>query len=218
MSDLAALRDLVEMDLDDAGNATWTTGEVDRSIKRALVEYSRVSPQRVVGSLLLAADGREISVSTLTGLTGVVRVWHPYTALNPEDPPEWRRWELWGTTLYILDGAEPASGESVRVYYHKGHTIDDLDAATSTTVPVDDEEVIVLGAGAYAAMQKARGSVGAAGVSTETPEHWLRWAVARMDGFATALSGVRWRELRRIDKRVPLHGGGWRDEGKQGGI
>jgi len=218
MSDLAALRDLVEMDLDDAGNATWSTGEVDRSIKRALVEYSRVSPQRAVGTVLLAADGREISLASLTGLTAVVRAWHPYTSTDPEDPPEWRRWELWGTTLYILDGAEPVSGDSVRVYYHKGHTIKDLDAAASTTVPGEDEEVIVLGAGAYAAMQKARGSVGAAGVSTETPEHWLRWAVGRMDAFYSALGDVRLRELRRIDKRVPLHGGGWRDEGKQGGI
>lgn len=209
MSDLAALRDLVELDLDDAGNATWSTAEIDRALKRALVEYARVSPQRAVGTITLEADGREISLSSLTGLTGVVRVWHPYTSADPEDPPEWRRFDVWGTTLYVLDGDEPASGDVVRVYYYKQHTIEDLESATSTTVPSQDEEVLVLGAGAYAAMQQARGAVGAAGVSTETPEHRLQWAVERMEAFHRALETVRHRELLRIDKRVPMFSEGW---------
>ena len=216
MSDLAALRDLVELDLDDSSNAVFSTGDVDRAIKRALRDYSVVSPQRAVGSITLAADGREISLSTLTGLTAVVRVWHPYTSSDPEDPPEWRRFEVWGTTLYILDGDEPASGEVVRVYYLKQHTIKDLESATSTTVPGEDEEVVVLGAGAYAAMQQARSAVGAAGVSTETPEHWLRWAADRMNAFWTALDAVRRRELLRIDKRVPMFTAGWeRDDSRE---
>jgi hypothetical protein len=218
MGTLSELRDLVEQDLDDAGNAVWSTGDIDRAIKRALAEYSRVNPQQAVGTITLQADGREISTSTLTGMTNIVRVWHPYTSTDPEDPPGWRRWEIWGSTLTILGGHEPASGEVVRVYYHKQHTINGLDGESTTTVPAEDEEVLVLGAAAYAAFQKARGAVGEAGVSTETPEHWLNWGQRRWDDFSTALSGVRLRGLRRLDKRAPLHGDGWRDEGKRGGI
>jgi hypothetical protein len=209
MSSLTELRDLVELDLDDSGNAVWSTDDVDRAITRALREYSLVNPERAVGTINLAADGREISLSALTGLTGVVRVWYPYTSSDPEDPPQWRRWELWGSTLYILDGDEPASGDVVRVYYHKQHTIDGLAGESTTTVPGEDEEVVVVGAGAFGALQKARSAVGTAGVSTETPEQWLRWGLERMTEFNEALGAVRRRELLRVDKRVPMFAEGW---------
>jgi len=219
VSALADLRDLVELDLDDSGNAIWSTDDIDRAIKRALVQYGEVNPQQVVGTIALAADGREISLATLTGLSRVVKVWYPYTSTDPEDPPSWVRWETWAGTLYVASGAEPANGDTVRVYYHKPHTIEDLDAAAATTVAAQDEEVIVLGAGAYAALQQGRSAVGAAGVSTKTPEHWMRWGLNRMDAFYDALRAVRTRELRKIDKRVPMHEDGWhRDEEFRDGI
>lgn len=77
MSTLAQLRDLVELDLDDAGNATWSTDDIDRGIEKALRDYSQVNAQQAVGTVTLAADGREVSISTLTGLTRVVKVWFP---------------------------------------------------------------------------------------------------------------------------------------------
>jgi hypothetical protein len=217
MSSLSDLRDLVEGDLDDSSNDVWTTGEIDRAIERALREYSLVRPQQAVGTISLSVDGREIGISTLTGLIRVVRVWHPYTSSDPEDPPEWRMWELWGTTLYILDGDEPADGEVVRVYYHKQHTIDGLNGESTTTIPAEDEGVVVFGAAAYAALQKARGAVGEAGVSTETPEHWLNWAAGRLKEFRAQLRDIKRREVQKIDKRVPIQDAGWqRDELRDG--
>jgi len=218
MSTLSELRELVEQDLDDAGNAVWTAGEIDRAIERALSGYSRARPQEAVGTITLAADGREVSLSTLTGLTRVVRVWYPYTSTAPEDPPEWRQWELWGATLYVLDGGEPASGDVVRVYYQKPQTIEDLNSATETTVPAEHEEVVVGGAGGYAAMEKARGSVGEAGVSTETPEHWLEWATGRLDSFNVQLTEIRRQLLLRVDKRVPIQRPGWDRDSVRDGI
>jgi hypothetical protein len=207
MSDLAALRDLVEADLDDSANDTWTTAEIDRAIQRALSDYSHVRPQEITASLTaLAAAGREISLSTLTALIRVVRIWAPYTAADPEDPPKWRRFEYYGTTLYILDGDEPAIGDVVRVYYTKPQTIKDLASAAATTVAIEDEELIVLGGGAYAAMQKARSSVVAAGISTDTPKHWLSWGSDRMAQFVEALRKVKATETLKLDKRVPTDG------------
>jgi hypothetical protein len=53
-------------------------------------------------------------------------------------------------------------------------------------------------------------------VSTETPEHWLKWALSRMEAFSQALASVRARELRRVDRRVPLDRDGWeRDETRE---
>lgn len=209
MSDLAALRDLVEADLDDSANDTWTTAEIDRAIQRALADYSHVRPQEISATLNVAAATREQSLSTLTGLIRVVRVWHPYTAATPEDPPEWRRFEQWGTTLRIIDGDCPAIADVIRVYYTKPQTIDDLAGATATTVAAEDEEIVVLGAGAYAALEKARSSVVAAGISTDTPKHWLSWGKDRMAQFTEALRKIQTTEALKLDKRVPTDRAGW---------
>ncbi len=218
MSDLAALRDLVEADLDDSGNAVWATGEIDRAMTKALHEYSLIRPQQIAGTITLAADGREVSISTLTGLTRIVRVWYPYTSTAPEDPPEWRQWELWGSTLYILDGDVPADTLKVRVYYHKAQEIKDLDGAAATTMPAEDEETVVIGAGAYAALEKSRSSVGEAGVSTDTPAHWLDWATGRLDAFKAQLQEINRRETLKIDKRVPIQEDGWARDNLRDGI
>ena len=218
MTVLADLRDLVEADLDDAGNAVWTTDEIDRAMTKALREYSQVRPQQVIGTITVAAASREVSITTLTDLTRIVRVWHPYTVASPEDPPEWRQWEMWLTTLYILDGAKPAISDVVRVYYHKPHTIEDLDSGAATTVAAEDEELVVTGAGAYAALEKSRGSVGEAGVSTDTPQHWLTWASGRLQDFKAQLAELRRRETLKIDKRVPIQEAGWQRDDLRDGI
>ena len=218
MSTLAQLRDLVEADLDDSGNAVWATAELDRAFTKALREYNLVNPQQIAGTITVAAASREVSITTLTGLTRIVRVWHPYTAAAPEDPPQWRQWELWGTTLYILDGDEPAVSDVVRVYYHKPHTVEDLDSGTTTTVTAIDEEVLVMGAGAYAALEKSRSSVGQAGVSTDTPQHWLTWATDRLAEFKAQLAAIQRREAMKIDKRVPIQEDGWHRDDLRDGI
>lgn len=207
MSELLALRTLVQADLDDAAADTWTTAEIDRAIQRALSDYSHVRPQQNTGTLTIATAGREQSLSTLTSLIRVVRVWHPYTAATPEDPPEWRRFEHWGTTLRILDGDEPAVAEVIRVYYTTPQTIHDLAGSTAvTSVAPEDEELIVLGGGAYAALEKARSSVVQAGISTDTPKHWLSWGKDRMAQFTEALRNVNASEALKLDKRTE----GWK--------
>jgi len=207
MSELLALRLLVQADLDDAAADTWTTAEIDRAIQRALSDYSHVRPQQITGTITVAAATREQSLTTLTSLIRVVRVWHPYTAANPEDPPEWRRFEHWGSTLRILDGNVPAIAEVIRVYYTTPQTIHDLAGSTAvTSVAPEDEEIVTFGAGAYAALEKARSSVVQAGISTDTPKHWEAWGKDRMAHFAEKLRQLKATETLKLDKRTE----GWK--------
>ena len=89
----------------------------------------------------------------------MVKVWYPYHSCAPESPPNRVRWDRWGSILYIPSGETSEAGAKLRIYYHQAQTLEGLDGASSTTVPLQDEEVIVLGAAAFAALQKARSSV-----------------------------------------------------------
>ena len=144
---LTDFRNLVEGDLTDAGNATWTTTEIDRAIRRALFRYSEVRPQEVIASLAAAA-GREYSLTTLTGLIDVQRVWFPYLSTAPSYPPNWVEFELWDdrTVLYLKVGDCPVvADDPLRVFYTIAHTIAGLDAAATGSYFEEDEETIVLG-------------------------------------------------------------------------
>jgi hypothetical protein len=153
---LTTLRDRVELVLQDSGNATWAAGDVDEGITQALEQYSRVKPDRAVSTLTLAAAGREISLSTLTGLIRVQKVWAPYNSTTPGYPPKWVDFRVWpGSLLYVDSSDEPQSAEKVRVWYTKKHTLSGLAGAGATTIPVDDESFLILGAAAFCARIRA---------------------------------------------------------------
>lgn len=208
---LAAMRDNVEMDLDDAGNAIWSTDEIDRAITRALVEYSKVNPLRAVTTIDVPSETWEFDLS---GLLRVAMVWWPYTAAEPEYPPNWVKFRVWADTLYLQTEDEPQLGDVIRLYYLKQQTIEGLEGATATTVPADDEEMIILGATAYAALEKARMAIGTVSVSQETPDHWREWGKERLLEFKAGLDFVGEREATAEDARV----GPWEVDGVEGGI
>jgi hypothetical protein len=153
---LADIRDRVEARLQDASNARWSTDDLDEAIRTALEQYSKYNPQHTLGTIALSAAGREIDISSLTGLLRVEKVWWDYDSSDPTYPPNYRQFEVWpGDVLFIDDREEPAAGQTVRVWYTKLHTIEDLDSATETTIPEDDEGTIVTGACHFAAQMRA---------------------------------------------------------------
>ena len=182
---LTTLRDRVEAALMDSANAVWDTGTLDEGIRQALHEYSREWPNEKVGTVNVASTGREVDISGLTGLIGIGRVWLDYDASNPADPPDWGRdFELWpGSLLYVGSGeTEPQSGEVLRIFYTGLHTLNGLDSETTTSVPLDHESLLVMGACGYAAFSRAADLAETAGVSAvSTPNlaalgsRWLRY-------------------------------------------
>jgi hypothetical protein len=126
---LATLRDRVELALQDASNAIWSTDDIDEAIRLALGAYTKVNPHRRIDTITLTADGREIDISGLTALLRVERVWWDYDAADPRHPPRWRDFEVWpGDILYINDAGEPQSGDVVRVWHTTPQTLAGLDA------------------------------------------------------------------------------------------
>ena len=155
-TNLATIRDRVEARLQDATNTRWSTDDLDEALRTALEQYSKYKPDHALGTVDLSAAGREIDISSLSDLLRVEKVWWDYDDSDPAYPPNYRQFEVWpGDILFIDDRTEPAAGETVRVWYTKMHTIEDLDSATATTVPVDDEGTIVTGACHFAAQTRA---------------------------------------------------------------
>jgi len=149
---LAGLRRRVRSRLQDLSAASWANEDIDEAIRTALEQYSKYKPQHTIGTISLSADGREIDISSLTGCIRVEKVWWDYDSSDPSYPPNYRQFEIWpGDILYIDDRTEPSSGETVRVWYSKSHTLDGLDGETSTTIPANDEGTIVTGACHFAA-------------------------------------------------------------------
>lgn len=201
---LADFRNLVEVDLTDAGNVTWSTDEIDRAIRRALFRYSDVRSQQAVATIAAAAS-REYSTSTLTGMLDVQKVWFPYKAADPVYPPNWVDFELWDdrSILYLkVDECPVVADDPLRVYYTLAHTIEGLDAAAAGTYHEADEELIVLGSTAFAAVQRTRYVVDTVNPSVATPDNWKLWGNARLREFEDGLKELRRRQVAAMDSRV----------------
>ena len=81
----------VERDLMDTGLVVWTVDDIDRAIRRALWEYSQSLPYRADRTVTISTAGREQSLSALTGLLAVERIWWPYYADQPDRTPAYGR-------------------------------------------------------------------------------------------------------------------------------
>jgi len=202
---LANIRDRVEADLMDSGNATWSTAELDAHIRRALIRYSQVNPQTIAADLSSSADTREYSLATLTGLKWIYDVWFPYNDADPEYPPNRPQWDTpYDAYLYlqVVDAPSGAATEKIRVFYTKFHELKDLDGATTTSLDPEGEQLIVIGAAAYAAEQLAQARLAAVNASEHAPLRWMQWASDRLQRFEDALAVIQARANQALDPRV----------------
>jgi len=111
--------------------------------------------------------------------------------------------------LYLEVEAPPAGDgtDDLRLFYTAPHAIQGLDGASATTLDAQGEELVVLGATAYAAMQLAQSLMGTVTVSGWTPRQFQDWATARVKAFEVGLEQVRRRAIMAQESRVS-----WKDE------
>jgi hypothetical protein len=153
---LTTLTDRVETLLQDSGNVKWAATDVNEALEQALEQWSRRKPQHKIGTVTLSSDGREINISSLTGLLRVEKVWWDYDSSTPGHPPNWRQFEVWaGSILYIDDPTEPSNGDKVRIWYTLAHTINGLNSAAATTLPNDVPVYLIAGSAGIAAQMRA---------------------------------------------------------------
>jgi len=142
---LSDMRALVRRDLrdEDSSNYRWSNDEVDRAILRATKEFSGYLPKEEKATIATTNGSREIDISSLTGRIRIYAVEYPVGKF----PPRYQRFSYWQDKLILLGDTVP-DGSNCYVFWGKLHTID----ATSSTIPLQYEDLVALGASAFAAL------------------------------------------------------------------
>jgi hypothetical protein len=167
--------------------------DIDEAIRWALHRYSEAHPDETTTTVTLSADGREVDISGITAYQQITRVWWDYDASDPAHPPRWRDFEVWpGDVLFIDSAGEPQSGDAVRIWYTRARTLNGLDGASATTLPVEDETLIVTGAAGYVAQERVQEEG-----QRFVPRKLREWAAARIREFERGLKAVARHEAAR---------------------
>jgi hypothetical protein len=187
---LTEMRAIVRRDLhdEDASNYRWTSDELDRHIAHTVKDFSEAIPNEQKAVKATTAGSREIDISTITDRVMVEAVEYPADKF----PRRFQRFALWGNTLTLLDEEIP-DGSDAYIYYGKLHTLD----VSGSTIPAKHEDLIVIGAGGYAAVEWAVYATNRVNVGgTMTPEEFLTWGREKLAYFRA--------ELRRLSRRNRL--------------
>ena len=200
---LSTMTDAIEAMLKDSANEYWSTAEIQDAIEWALAVYSYRVRQQKIGTINDVDGQREYSLSTLTGLLQVTRVWWPYDSTDPAHPPNWVQWYMIDDDKLYLDvDTDPDGTEVIRVFYNAGHTINDLASATATTPDVMGCELLIVGAAGRCVLTKSREVIDAINVSSEVTGDWEGWGRQRLKEFYETLDGVVSSERMVDDARV----------------
>jgi hypothetical protein len=180
---LVEMRTRVRQDLhdEDPNNYRWTDAELDRHIDRAVRELSLAAPLEAKAALTSSAGSRDVTLVSLIGLVSIEAVEYPVGRY----PPCYVPFSRWESTLTLLVDGVPSGGENVYVFYTTLHTLD----ASSSTIPAHLEELVALGAEAYAALEWASYATNRVNVGgSDTWRHYLVWGQERLAAFSRGLA------------------------------
>jgi len=187
--DLATMRARVREDLqdEDAQNYRWTDDQVDGAIERVVKEFSIVYPIQQQDDIATVESSREIDISSLSGLIKVESVEFPIG----ENPTCYQKFRLWQDTIQMNDEGD---GSDARVKWYKEHTLN----GSSSTIPAQFEELIVLGATGYLASSASVYTVDKATIAGKWATiNFLRWGEQRLERYESNLKALKGRVITR---------------------
>jgi hypothetical protein len=179
--DLSIMRTLVRRDLKDEDNSSyrWQDSEIDRAIQRAVAELSRYVPREMKSVVATATGSRDIDIAALTDRVSVDRVEFPVG----ETPRRFQRFVLFADTI-TLTGDTEGDGGNCYIYWGRVHTLD----GSTSTIPSHLEDVLALGAAAYALLAQAQYRTDVAGIGGERADtDYQDWGNAMLREFTSQL-------------------------------
>jgi len=180
---LTELRARVRQDLqdEDASNYRWTDVEVDGAIQRVVREFSLYLPLEQQTDLATTADSRDIDISSLTKRLKIFSLEFPLDS----HPRTFQKFEVYMDTLTMED---EGNGDNARLRWGKQHTVD----ASSSTIPEQYDEVIVLGTTGYLATSASVYTVDRASIAGKWATiNFLKWGQERLARYEQQLRASR---------------------------
>ena len=178
---LSDMRTLVRRDLKDEDNSNyrWQDNEIDRAIARAVAELSRYVPREMKATIATTAGSREIAMTSLTDRVSVDRVEFPVA----ETPRSFQRFTVYSETITLI-GDVKGDGTNCYVYWGKVHTLD----GSTSTIPSYLEDVLALGAAAYAVLSHTQYRTDTAGFGGERADtDYQSWGTVMLKEFKAQL-------------------------------
>ena len=179
---LVEMRARTRQDLEDTDSANyrWVDDEVDGAIQRVVREFSLARPIQQKNDIATTDSSTELDISSLTDLIDVESVEFPIG----EAPPYYQHFQIWGDTIEMEDEGD---GSNARVRWYKEHTLN----ATSTTIPAQFEEIIVLGATGYLAASASAYTVDRASIAGKWATiNFLKWGQERLELYQKKLKAI----------------------------
>ena len=177
------MRSRIRKDLhdEDSQNYRWTDSELNRHIDHSVRELSLSCPLEARATLSTITESRDLSLPSLSDLVEIEAVEYPVGNY----PPSYIRFSAWADTLTLLTDGLPGDAEDVYVYYCKLHTLD----ASISTLPAKLEDLVALGAAAYAAIEWASFAANRVNVGgVDTWRSYLTWGQDRLAEFMRGLA------------------------------
>jgi hypothetical protein len=193
------MRSRIRKDLhdEDSQNYRWTDSELNRHIDHAVHELGLSCPLEAKATFSTTAKNRDLSLSPISDLVEIEAVEYP----AGDYPPSYVRFSVWADTLTLLIDSLPADSEDVYVYYGKLHTLN----ADSSTLPARLEDLVALGAAAYAAIEWASFATNRVNLGgAETWRSYLTWGQDRLADFMKGLAKHSKKNTVRVRRLYPV--------------
>ncbi len=149
MGTLVDFRAWLRLDLNDPAGASqrFADGDLDRAVTRAVAELTAAWPKETdTEHAATAVRIQTLAAGTYPGLLDVSEIEQPYGAagVNATNPPSLVPFRLVSSlgSVRLLGRDVPAAGDVLRIRWTAAHAI----TAGATTVPVDLDALLILGA------------------------------------------------------------------------
>lgn len=158
----------------------WTDAALDRHLTQALTLLEAYAPAWASLDLSAGAGQRRYDLTSLAAdwlwaerVEAPPDAWPPAVRPFREEP---------GPTL-VLRGPLPAPGETLRLWYARRYRF----TPTGSDLPPALEELLLLGAGAYALLDRAALAITQVGPGGQAPADYRALGEARLNAFLTRL-------------------------------
>lgn len=190
----------IARDLGDPDGSIWTSDDLSRALDHALDDLADAAGPPA--SVDVPATGTDTyDLSTYPQIRHLLAVEWPVG----RQPPAYLRFHVWGSALRLLDDA-PSSGETLRLHYRRGFTVDDA----GSDVPTGLAELAALGARAYATLQQATRTAATVNVDGWVSRRYELQGERLLARFREALGEVR--QAREDPPSYPGQTPAWYDE------